>query len=94
MDDAEKITSLMLNEVCTLAHEIGIELTFDKSFITHIAKQSYSKTYGARPIRRAITSFLENPLSEKIIDGEISSGDSVIATLENEKVKFKVLAKK
>lgn len=94
LDDAEKITSLMLDEVCSLACEIGIDLTFDKSFIKHIAKNSYSKIYGARPIRRAITSLLENPLSEKIIDGEISSGDSVIATLENEEVKFKVLAKK
>ena len=92
--DAEKITALMLDEVCSLARDIGIELTFDNDCISHIAKKSYSKQYGARPIRRTITSLLENPLSEKILEGEISSGDSVLVSLEKEDLKFKIMAKK
>ena len=94
IEDAEKITSLMLNEVCSLAFDIGIQLTTDNSLVKHIAKKSYSKQYGARPIRRYITGLLENPLSEKILSGEISAGDKVNAVFENNTVEFKVLSAK
>ncbi|MBQ7353753.1 MAG: ATP-dependent Clp protease ATP-binding subunit [Clostridia bacterium] len=94
LEDAEKITRIMLNEVCSLARDIGIELKNDDSVIKHIAKKSYSKQYGARPIRRSITSLLENPLSEKILSGEISSGDEVSISFENDAIKFNVLTRK
>ena len=43
----------------------------------HIANAGYDKQYGARPIRRLITNEIENALSDKIIDKEITHGDFV-----------------
>jgi len=89
--DTEKITELMLNEVKDLCREIGIDINFSVEVVQHIATIGFSRENGARPLRRAITSFIENPLSDKILSGEIKKGDTVSAFLENDLIKFKQL---
>ena len=74
-----------------LSYEIGIKLSFDATVALHVSKKSYDKHYGARPLRRAITGLIENPLSEKILSGEIKKGDDVSVFCENGEIKFKVL---
>ena len=86
--DIKKICDIMLSEVALLAKNIGITLEFDESVSEHIAKIGYDKQYGARPIRRIITNEIENILSDKILNGEIKSGDSVTACYENESIEF------
>ena len=88
--DIEKICDIMLSEVALLAKNIGITLAFDKSVSEHIAKIGYDKQYGARPIRRIITNEIENILSDKILSGEIKSGDFVTAFYENENITFTI----
>ena len=90
--DAEKIVTSMLCEVQDTSHQIGIELDFDNSTAQFIAKSGYSKEYGARPLRRAITTLIEEPLSEKIISQEIKAGDRVSVVLENGTLQFKCLS--
>ncbi|MBQ7907527.1 MAG: ATP-dependent Clp protease ATP-binding subunit [Clostridia bacterium] len=92
--DTKKICELMLGEVKALALEIGVNIAFDDQVYEHIAKESFDKAYGARPIRRAIMSLVENPLSEKLLTGEIKAGDSVTVDLKNEKICFLVEIKK
>ena len=89
--DTEKITELMLNEVKDLCREICIDINFSVEVIQYIATIGFSRENGARPLRRAITSFIENPLSDKILSGEIKKGDTVSAFLENDLIKFKQL---
>ncbi len=91
IEDTGKIAKHMLTEVATLSHEIGIKLSFDDNVALHVSKESYDKHYGARPLRRAITGMIENPLSEKILAGEIKKGDDVSVFCENGEIKFKVL---
>ncbi|MBE6673657.1 MAG: ATP-dependent Clp protease ATP-binding subunit [Ruminococcaceae bacterium] len=91
IEDTSEIAELMLSEVADLSSEIGIKLLFDKNVALHIAKESYNKHYGARPLRRAITGLIENPLSEKILTKEIKKGDDVSVFCENGEIKFKVL---
>ena len=86
--DIEKIAHIMLKEIGSMASQIGISLEFDKSAYSLIAKQGYSKEYGARQLRRLITTMLENQLCEKIISGEIKSGDKALVFSKNEKIEF------
>ncbi|GAI44313.1 unnamed protein product, partial [marine sediment metagenome] len=56
-------------------HKIEVELTGEaRSWLT---KVGYDPVYGARPLRRAIERYIENPLSTKILRGEFSQGDTV-----------------
>ena len=87
--DCEKIARIMLNEVKKLCNEIGIELCFDKTIISHLSKSGFSREYGARPIRRTISTVIENPLSDMILSKEIKKGDTVSVFWENGDVKFK-----
>ena len=91
-NDAEKIVGIMLKDVQKMSLEIGIELTFDESISSYIAKKGYSREYGARPLRRSITTLIEEPLSDKIISGEINFGDTVSVILENDALMFKCLS--
>lgn len=87
--DNEKIAQIMLNEVALLAKDAGIILKFDPSVASYIAEKGYNKVYGARPIRRLITSMIENDLSEKILTREIKKGDTVTVSLDGAEVAFK-----
>ena len=52
------------------------ELTSDANL--WLGKEGYDPVYGARPLRRAVTRYLENPLSKGILSGEFTSGDHVL----------------
>lgn len=82
--DIIEISKIMLNEVKELALGIGINIDFDESVYEHIASVGYDKQYGARPIRRLITSEIENLLSDKIINGQIKNGDFFRLLYDNE----------
>ncbi len=55
----------------------NIKLSFAKSALTHLAGVGYDKDYGARPLKRALVSEVEDVLSEKIIEGKIKKGDKI-----------------
>lgn len=59
-----------------LAHrKISIDLT--PSGLEFLAEKGYDPAFGARPVRRAIQEYVEDPLTQKLIDGEIKEGDMV-----------------
>jgi len=67
-------------------HKLEVELT-DKAK-SWLAKVGYDPVYGARPLRRAIERYVENPLSNKILRGEFSQGGAVIIDLSGESLTF------
>ena len=87
--DTEKIVVSMLDDVIRLCKDIGFTVHFDSTVASHIVSFGYSRENGARPLRRAITTVIENPLSNKILLGEIKKGDSVSVFAESGEVKFK-----
>ena len=87
--DTERIAALMLNEVRELCGELGIVLDFDREVSLCVAKNGFSHEYGARPLKRSIVTMIENPLSDKILSGEIKKGDRVSVFCENDKIIFK-----
>ena len=53
-----------------------------------IADAGFDSKYGARPLRRAIQNKLENPMANKILDGEIKTGDIVKVQLQKKEIYF------
>ena len=76
-DEIKEIASLMLSSLKTRLAEKEIDVEFSDSAVEKIADEGFDKIYGARPLRRAIQTKIEDMLSEKIIDGEIKSGDKI-----------------
>lgn len=72
--DIEEIAKRMLKSLQRRTHDLGIELDFTDAAITELAKEGFDKTYGARPLRRAIQSKIEDKLSELILDKTIGEG--------------------
>ncbi|WP_294776043.1 ATP-dependent Clp protease ATP-binding subunit [uncultured Eubacterium sp.] len=72
--DIEEIAKRMLKSLQKRTQDLGIELDFTDAAISELAKEGFDKTYGARPLRRAIQSKIEDKLSELILDKTISEG--------------------
>ena len=77
-DDIKEIARRMLKTLKNRVHDMGIELSFDDSAIEKIADEGFDPVYGARPLRRAIQSEIEDKLSEEMLDGRITSGNKYI----------------
>ncbi len=76
-----EIVDLMLKDLQKRLSERKLNLELTKSAKNWLGDAGYDPTYGARPLRRAIERFLENPLSSKILAGEYKEGDTVIVDL-------------
>jgi ATP-dependent Clp protease ATP-binding subunit ClpC len=57
-------------------HKLSVELTNEAK--SWLAKEGFDPVYGARPLRRAIEHYMENPLSNRILRGEFSPGDTIM----------------
>lgn len=87
--DLQQIVRLMLKSVAERLAEQGINLTFIEESEKLLAKEGFDTTYGARPLRRAITKAVEDKLSEEILRGNVKKGDNVVVTVEDNKLSFK-----
>lgn len=72
----------MLIEVKKRALSLGIELEVSESVKDLVCQEGYDPTYGARPLRRAITSLIEDPLSEAVIAGVCKQGETALIDLD------------
>lgn len=88
-DEIKEIASLMLGSLKDRLAANGITVTFSDGAIERIADEGFDKLYGARPLRRAIQSRIEDMLSEKIIDGEISDGAEIEVDYVNDEFTVK-----
>ncbi len=73
--DIEKITSLMLNTLKARMAGLGIDIDFDESCVAHLAEAGFDINYGARPLRRAIQSQVEDLISDEMLSGNLKKGD-------------------
>ena len=67
---------------------IDITISFTDEAVTAIADKGFDDSYGARPLRRAIQSEIEDKLSEKILDGEIEKGSAVVCDYRDNEFVF------
>lgn len=78
------IVELLLSDVTKKLSEKNIIVTWDASITEKIAALGYDSELGARPLKRAITEYIINPLSKKILAGEISEGDILNMSMDSD----------
>ena len=89
-DDLKKIVTLQTKELCERALESrGIKLHITDSAKKLVAKKGNDKKFGARPIRRAVQTMLEDPLAIEILEGRIKEGDDVTIRARGDTIIFK-----
>lgn len=86
----KKIIDLLVKDVEKLLSDRNIVLQLTDEAREWVFRKEYDPEYGARPLRRAIQRYIENPLSSRIISGEVRDGDTVLVSVEGDKLTFVV----
>ena len=76
----------MLNEFADKLKQREIKVKIDKSIVEYIAKVGFDDLYGARPLKRAVQSRVEDKFAEELLDGKIKDGDNIILKAKDDNV--------
>jgi len=89
-----QIVTILLRDVSTRLTDEELTLKLTDGAVEFLVKNGFDPSYGARPLKRAIQRFIEDPLSEKILLAEFSKGDEidVAVAASGDKLDFRVLA--
>jgi ATP-dependent Clp protease ATP-binding subunit ClpA len=87
--EIKKIVNLQFKDLAKRLAEEKIKIALSKNALNFIAEKSFDTNQGARLIRRNIENLIENPLAEKIIDGEISAENKIMINVKNGKILLK-----
>ena len=92
--DTKKILQILLKDLERRCREqMDIELKVRDTVKEYLVENSFDSKYGARPLKRAIQSKIEDPLAEAILNGTVKKGDTVAAGMSKKEITFKVLEK-
>jgi len=83
-----KIADIQLGYLRSRLAEKGLKLELSKDALTQITKVGYDPVYGARPLKRAIQQYIENPLATAILSGGFIPGDTILVSHEGDKLRF------
>ena len=94
-ENIKDITKIMLKQFAKrVKDQMDMELCIADDVVDFISDKGFDKDYGARPIRRALQTELEDVLAEAVLMGDISIGDTVDISLSCEGTKKKIVVKK
>ena len=93
-EEIEKITDIMLKKVVERIEEKDIRVVIDKTAKELIIEKGTDEIYGARPLRRAIQTFLEDKFAGEILDGKLKPGDDAKVIAKDGQIYIKVKIKK
>ena len=86
-DDMKKIVTLLIGQLASrMKEEMDVTLTVTDKVKKHIAEKGADKKFGARPLKRAIQTMLEDRLAEAVLEGRIKTGDRVKVTLKKDEI--------
>ena len=91
-ENIEQIVRIMLNTLnkrTTAQMNLTMEVT--EEAVAHLAESGFDKNYGARPVRRAIQTQLEDALADALLDGTIAAGDKIKVDCKDKKIIFSKL---
>ncbi len=83
-----RIVELETAKVLTRIQAKNIRITLEQSAQDFLIEKGYDPAYGARPMRRAVERFLEDPLAEELLRGTVKPGDTVVAVAKDGKLVF------
>jgi len=88
-EDIGKIIDVQLERLRKMLSDRGIQLVLDDSARQLLAREGYDPNYGARPLKRAIQTLVQNPLAVKLLSGEFLPGQLVKVSAKGDKMVFK-----
>ena len=92
--EMHRIVDILLGDLIRrCSDQMNIRLTVTASAKDSLIEKSYNSKYGARPLRRAIQTRIEDPLAEEILKGSIRSGDHVSVSCRDDKIIFRTQKK-
>ena len=94
MEDIKRIVEIPLIEVIERVKEMGYILKIDETLKEYLVEKGYDEKYGARPLNRAIQKYVEDPISEKVLDGDVSLGDTITISYDSKVEDVKISVKK
>ena len=84
-EDIHKIIEIELKSLYKRLHELGYEIKITDKAKDYIADKGYDANFGARPLKRAIQRYLEDPMAEQIIGANVNEGDIINVDLDSKK---------
>ncbi|MGI8410351.1 MAG: ATP-dependent chaperone ClpB [Pyrinomonadaceae bacterium] len=90
-ENIAKIIDIQLERLRKTLDERGITIKLDDSARELIIEEGYDPVYGARPLKRAIQTLIQNPLAVKLLKSEVASGQTVRISAENGEMKFSTI---
>jgi len=89
-EQIQKIIDVQLERLRSMLAERHITLELDQSARELLAREGYDPNYGARPLKRAIQTLLQNPLAVRLLQGELLPGETVRAAADGDQMVFKL----
>ena len=83
-----RIIDIQLERLRSMLAERGIDLELEDSARELLSQEGYDPVYGARPLKRAIQRWIENPLAQLILSGHFMPGDTATGAVENDEIVF------
>jgi len=88
-EDLASIIEIMFNDINSRLEEKGISLKVTKKAKEFLVEKGYDPKLGARPLRRSIQEYVEDPLSEEVLKGKFGYGSKITLKVEKDKIIFK-----
>ena len=92
--DIHKIIDIELSKLYARIDDLGFNIELTNKAKDFVADKGYDAKYGARPLKRAIQKYLEDPLAEQIIQHEIGDGDMLVIDYDAKKEEIVIKPKK
>jgi ATP-dependent Clp protease ATP-binding subunit ClpC len=89
VEQVEHIVDLQMKEVRDRLSEHGLKIELTDAARKWLAKQGYDKSFGARPLRRALQKHVESPLSVQMLRGDFAAGDTVTVDIKEDQIEFR-----
>ncbi|KAA9356981.1 ATP-dependent Clp protease ATP-binding subunit [Larkinella humicola] len=93
-EDIHKIIDLMLGKLLGRVTSLGYKVELTEKAKDFLSEKGYDPQYGARPLSRAIQKFLEDPVAEEILKGDLKEGDVIMADYEENAENLTITVKK
>ena len=90
-DSLGAITRQLLAETGDRLNRLGVELEVEDPAVDLLASQGSNREYGARPLRRAISSLVEDPAADLMLAGQVKKGDTLQVVAEDGKVRVRLI---
>ncbi|MCF6436330.1 ATP-dependent chaperone ClpB [Pseudoalteromonas sp. MMG022] len=84
----KQIASIQLEKLESRLNDKGYQFTLTPAALEKIAASGFDPVFGARPLKRAVQQYIENPLAQRLLSGEFTSGDNITVDVQDDDIIF------